>query len=209
MNCEEDCTETRDRAQHSRSGRVEELTLSTYDKFVAGSQTELIECEPVGDGLARLVGRAILATCPSNYASLYVRRGSRSAGLHDRICNWNVGAQSEITRTRDLAQDSNPGEWCDFHLIRLHVLQDFRRNSVFELGAQYTRQRQDGFSRKIYNAAGPHDQRVCARGVGKNCEKDSIPDLKISIVQSLSNCPCLQRISGLLGVGGRGGELIA
>jgi len=135
MNREEDCTETGDRAQHSRSARAEELTLSTYDKFVAGGQTELVECEPLGDGLARLVGRAILATCPSNYASLYVRRGSRSAGLHDGIRNWNIGAKSEITRTRDLAQDSNPGEWRDIHLIRLHVLQDFRRNSIFELGA--------------------------------------------------------------------------
>ena len=47
------------------------------------------------------------------------------------------------------------------------------------------------------------------RDVGENGEDDPVANLKISIAQSLSNCRGLQRVSGSLGLGGRGRKVIA
>jgi hypothetical protein len=47
------------------------------------------------------------------------------------------------------------------------------------------------------------------RGIRDNGEDNSVPDLKISIAQSLPNCCRLKRIPGLIRLGGGRSELIA
>jgi hypothetical protein len=47
------------------------------------------------------------------------------------------------------------------------------------------------------------------RGIRDNGEDNSVPDLKISIAQSLPNCSRLKGIPTLLCLGGRRSELIA